>query len=177
MTCLPALEPRNLTWVACLATSYNWQPNGPPRFGVGLARQSGADTQPLGGPLKDRNERVCGGPSLRVRTAFILARLCCMVQPLPIGKAHEHSITARVPCCSSSPIPRPESVVLDQLKVAAIPACGIGMLALPADARSNLHNLPTSPPSHVSKPLRCLALNFGQPPPCHFPSVETRDHR
>jgi len=34
-----------------LAASYNWLPNAPPRFGVGLARQSGAETQPLGEPL------------------------------------------------------------------------------------------------------------------------------
>ena len=52
----------------CLAASYNWPPNGPPRFGVGLARQSGADTQPLGGPHRRRNENDAADRAYVVRT-------------------------------------------------------------------------------------------------------------
>jgi hypothetical protein len=48
----------------CLAASYNWLLNGPPRFGVGLARQSGADTQPLGEPLQKNDSVEYGRPSL-----------------------------------------------------------------------------------------------------------------
>jgi hypothetical protein len=47
-----------------LTASYNWLPNGPPRFGVGLARQSGADTQPQGEPLRKGDNAEYGRPSL-----------------------------------------------------------------------------------------------------------------
>ena len=52
----------------CLAASYNRLPNGPPRFGVGLARQSGAETQPLGGPHGRRKESNAANLASVVRT-------------------------------------------------------------------------------------------------------------
>ena len=52
----------------CLAASYNRLPNGPPRFGVGLVRQSGAETQPLGGPHGRRKESNAANLASVVRT-------------------------------------------------------------------------------------------------------------
>src|SRR5450759_3136134 len=65
----------------CLTASYNWLPNEPPRFSVGLARQSGADTQPQGGPLRNADKVSATDLAYVLRTKPMVQLACGMSTP------------------------------------------------------------------------------------------------